>query len=124
MPKESQAIAYLGIDLHQKSLTIAVLVENDEKMREVVTIENKIKVIDRYLIDHLLPNLEGKRWPTVFEIPGIEGAENTPEHGYQTLLSPLLDRHGNLEGVLAQLGRVNGEDFHQREVVRHFASFL
>jgi diguanylate cyclase (GGDEF)-like protein len=69
------------------------------------------KVLDRYLIDHLLPKLEGKRWPAVFEIPGIDGADNTPDKGYQTLLCPILDKHGNLEGVLAQLGRINDEDF-------------
>jgi len=73
------------------------------------------KVLDRYLVDHMLPKLEGKRWPAVFEIPGIEGTENAPEHGFQTLLCPLLDRHGNLEGVLAQLGRVNNVDFSKSE---------
>jgi len=73
------------------------------------------KVLDRYLIDHMLPKLEGKRWPTVYEIPGIEGAENTPEQGFQTLLSPLLDSYGNLEGVLAQLGRVNDGEFTKAE---------
>ena len=73
------------------------------------------KVLDRYLVDHMLPKLEGKRWPTVFEIPGIEGAENAPEHGFQTLLCPLLDRHGNLEGVLAQLGRVKQLEFSKSE---------
>ena len=69
------------------------------------------KILDRYVIDHLLPKLEGKRWPAVFEIPGIDGADNAPDKGYQTLLCPILDRHGNLEGVLAQLGRINNEDF-------------
>jgi len=73
------------------------------------------KVLDRYLIDHMLPKLEGKRWPAVFEIPGIEGAEHVPEHGFQTLLCPLLDRHGNLEGVLAQLGRVTADEFSKSE---------
>jgi diguanylate cyclase (GGDEF)-like protein len=73
------------------------------------------KVLDRYLIDHMLPKLEGIRWPAVFEIPGIEGAENAPDHGFQTMLCPLLDRHGNLEGVLAQLGRVNTEEFSKSE---------
>jgi diguanylate cyclase (GGDEF)-like protein len=73
------------------------------------------KVLDRYLIDHMLPKLEGKRWPTVFEIPGIEGADNTPQQGFQTLLSPLLDKHGNLEGVLAQLGRVSAAEFTKLE---------
>jgi diguanylate cyclase (GGDEF)-like protein len=73
------------------------------------------KVVDRYLVDHMLPKLEGKRWPVVFEIPGIDGAENTPDHGFQTLLCPLFDRHGNLEGVLAQLGRVEGGEFTKAE---------
>jgi len=69
------------------------------------------KVLDRYLIDHMLGKLEGHRWPVVFEIPGIEGAEGAAEQGYQTLLCPLTDKHGNLEGVLAQLGRVHGGEF-------------
>jgi diguanylate cyclase (GGDEF)-like protein len=73
------------------------------------------KVLDRYLVDHLLPKLEGKRWPAVFEIPGIDGADKTPDQGYQTLLCPILDKHGNLEGVLAQLGRINDEDFSKSE---------
>jgi len=69
------------------------------------------KVLDRYLIDHMMPKLEGQRWPMIFEIPGIEGAGVVPERGYQTLLCPLLDSHGNLEGVLAQLGRVDNRPF-------------
>ena len=73
------------------------------------------KVLDRYLIDHMLPKLEDKRWPAVFEIPGIEGEDDTPDAGFQTLLSPILDRHGNLEGVMAQLGRVDGSEFSKGE---------
>lgn len=73
------------------------------------------KVIDRYLIDHLLPKLADKRQPTIFEIPGVEGARDATEQGYQALLCPLLDKHGNLEGVLAQLGRVNNVEFSQSE---------
>jgi diguanylate cyclase (GGDEF)-like protein len=73
------------------------------------------KVLDRYLIDHMMPKLEGKRWPTVFEIQGVEGEDSTPEHGFQTLLSPLLDKQGNLEGVMAQLGRVSGDQFSKAE---------
>jgi diguanylate cyclase (GGDEF)-like protein len=69
------------------------------------------KVLDRYLVDHLMPRLEGKRWPAVFEIPGIDGEAGTLKHGFQTLLSPLIDKHGNLEGVMAQLGRVNRGEF-------------
>ncbi len=73
------------------------------------------KVLDRYLLDHMLEKLEGHRWPVVFEIPGIEGAEGAAEQGYQTLLCPLTDKHGNLEGVLAQLGRVHGGEFGKSE---------
>ena len=73
------------------------------------------KVLDRYLIDHMLPKLESHRWPVVFEIPGIEGADGAAEQGYQTLLCPLMDKHGNLEGVLAQLGRVHEEEFTKTE---------
>ena len=72
-------------------------------------------VLDRYLVDHMLDKLEGHRWPMIFEIPGIEGAEGAAEQGYQTLLCPLTDKHGNLEGVLAQLGRVHGGDFGNTE---------
>ena len=73
------------------------------------------KLLDRYLVDHMLPKLEDKRWPAVFEIPGIEGRDDTPEAGFQTLLSPIFDRHGNLEGVMAQLGRVKSGDFSKSE---------
>jgi diguanylate cyclase (GGDEF)-like protein len=73
------------------------------------------RVLDRYLIDHMLPRLEDKRWPAVFEIPGIEGEDGTLNSGFQTLLSPILDRHGNLEGVMAQLGRVDGSEFSKGE---------
>jgi diguanylate cyclase (GGDEF)-like protein len=73
------------------------------------------KVLDRYLVDHMLPKLEGKRWPTVFRIPGVEGTDDISEKGYQTLLCPLFDRHGKLEGVLAQLGRVANVEFTRAE---------
>jgi diguanylate cyclase (GGDEF)-like protein len=76
------------------------------------------RVLDRYLIDHMLPKLEGHRWPVVFQMPGVEGAEDETgnfESGYQALLSPLLDKQGNLEGVLAQLGRVHDGEFTKPE---------
>ncbi|NNF39881.1 MAG: EAL domain-containing protein [Woeseiaceae bacterium] len=69
------------------------------------------KVLDRYVIDQLLPKLEGQRQPMVFLIPPVEGSSKEHEKGYQTLLSPLMDRHGNVEGVLAQLGRVDKQEF-------------
>ncbi len=69
------------------------------------------KALDRYLINHLLPKLEGKRAPVVFEIPAVEGGETIADRGYQTLLCPVMDQQGNVEGMLALLGRVSGEPF-------------
>ncbi len=73
------------------------------------------KVLDRYLIDQLLPRLEGQRKPVVFQIPAVEGSGDAAEHGYQALLSPLLDSQGNVEGILAQLGRVDRSEFTRRD---------
>ncbi len=75
------------------------------------------KVIDRYLVDHLLPKLDGRNYPAIFEIPPSDDGSGITEQGYQTLLCPILDRQGVVEGVLAQLGRVNHqpfEDSHRR----------
>jgi diguanylate cyclase (GGDEF)-like protein len=69
------------------------------------------KVLDRYLVEQLLPKVDGKRTPVVFEMPAVDGATGIADQGYQTLISPLCDRNGNVEGVLAQLGRVNNEEF-------------
>ncbi len=69
------------------------------------------KVLDRYLVDHMLPKLDGKRTPTVFEIPPVEGSNSEADQGYQTLLCPFTDRHGNVNGVLALLGRVSKKPF-------------
>jgi len=73
------------------------------------------KVLDRYLVEQLLPRLEGQRAPMVFQIPATEGSDDAAAHGYQALLSPLLDRQGNVEGVLAQLGRVDRAPFLSRD---------
>lgn len=80
------------------------------------------KMLDRYLIDQLLPKLEGQRQPLIFEIPAIEGSKNEAEQGYQTLLSPLLDKHGNVEGMFAQLGRVDKKEFSNSD--RRFMSHV
>jgi diguanylate cyclase (GGDEF)-like protein len=80
------------------------------------------KILDRYLIDQLLPKLEGQRKPVVFEIPAIEGSEEAAAHGYQALLSPLLDSQGNVEGILAQLGRVDMREFSRAD--RRFMSHI
>ena len=69
------------------------------------------RALDKFLIDSLLPKLEGERMPVVFEVPANEGSAQISDQGYQALLCPLLDRSGNLEGLLAQLSRVNGEGF-------------
>ena len=69
------------------------------------------KVLDKYIIEKLFPKLEGHRAPLVFEVPPVEGSTNIADQGYQAMLCPLIDRGGNVEGVLAQLGRVNNTLF-------------
>ena len=69
------------------------------------------KSVDKYLLDRLYRQLDGRHSPKVFEVPPVEGSDNPAEQGYQAMLCPLLDRAGNLEGVLAQLGRVSGAPF-------------
>jgi diguanylate cyclase (GGDEF)-like protein len=73
------------------------------------------KVLDRYLIEQLLPKIEGQRWPVVFEIPTVEGADNEAGQNYQALLCPLHDQRGNVEGVLAQLGRIDSSEFSKQD---------
>ena len=80
------------------------------------------RVLDRYLIDQMLPRLEGKRSPVVFEIPPVEGGETPADEGYQTLLCPVMDQQGNVEGMLALLGRVNTESFNTSH--RRFMSHI
>jgi diguanylate cyclase (GGDEF)-like protein len=73
------------------------------------------KVLDRYLVEQLLPKLEGRRWPVVFEIPTVDGTDNSAGESYQALLCPLHDKRGNIEGVLAQLGRLDNRGFDKRD---------
>jgi diguanylate cyclase (GGDEF)-like protein len=80
------------------------------------------KVVDRYLIEQLLPRLEGERNPVIFQIPAVEGANDAADHGYQALLTPLLDSQGNVEGILAQLGRVDKSEFSRSD--RRFMSHI
>jgi diguanylate cyclase (GGDEF)-like protein len=80
------------------------------------------KVLDRYLIDHMFAKLENKRAPVVFEVPPVEGGKTIAERGYQTMLCPVTDNHGNVEGMLAQLGRISGEPF--RTAHRRFMSHI
>ena len=69
------------------------------------------KVLDKYLIETLFPKLEGQRSPAVFEIPPAPASDNIADQGYQIMACPLVDRMGNVEGILAQLGRVSGAPF-------------
>jgi diguanylate cyclase (GGDEF)-like protein len=78
------------------------------------------KVIDRYLLDQVLPMVEGTRVPLVFEMPEQEGLT---EKGYQAMVCPISDKAGNVHGFLAQLGRVNNLPFtkHHRRLMAHIA---
>ncbi len=69
------------------------------------------KSLDRYIIEQLFPKLEGQRASVIFEVPPVDGSDNIADQGYQTMLCPLTDRAGNVEGVLAQLGRVDKRPF-------------
>jgi diguanylate cyclase (GGDEF)-like protein len=69
------------------------------------------KALDRYLVDTLFRRVEGQHSPTVFEVPAVGGSDNPAEQGYQVMLCPLLDGGGNLEGGIAQFGRVSGRPF-------------
>ena len=73
------------------------------------------KALDRYLVEQLLPKLEGQRRPVVFRVRAVKGSTSPAANGYQVLLCPLLDSRGNVAGVLAQLGRVDSRDFSPRD---------
>ncbi|MBT8077683.1 MAG: EAL domain-containing protein [Gammaproteobacteria bacterium] len=74
------------------------------------------KAVDKYLVEKLMPKLEGMRSPVIYDVPEVEDSDDIAEKGYQALLCPLLDSSGNLEGVLAQLSRVDGTPFGQRHI--------
>ena len=80
------------------------------------------KAMDRYLVDHLLPKLESKRAPVVFKVPAVDGGKTIADQGYQALLCPVMDKQGNVEGLLALLARVNGERF--KSAHRRFISHI
>ena len=70
----------------------------------------KRKILDRYLIEHLMPKMDGQRKPVILKISADYTPDNT-ETGYQAMLCPLLDKQGDIEGVFAQLGKVNQKNF-------------
>ena len=69
------------------------------------------KVLDKYLLGTLFPRMEGQTTPVIFEVPAVPGSTSVADRGYQTMVCPVIDRMGNVEGILAQLGRVNQEPF-------------
>jgi len=71
------------------------------------------KALDKYLIDSLFHKLDGQHTPVIFEIPAVEGSDHPSDQGYQAMLCPLVDQAGNIEGMLAQLCRVNNKPFDQ-----------
>jgi diguanylate cyclase (GGDEF)-like protein len=79
------------------------------------------KVLDRYLVDQLMPRLDGQRKPIIFEIPA-DDEPGAADSGYQALLCPLLDKQGDVEGVFAQLGRVDNAKFSKND--RRFMSHI
>ena len=108
---------YLGINY-------SVLLIPSKRIRISATHSNwknvNRKALDRYLVDQLMPKLDGVRKPVIFEIPA-DNAPGSAKTGYQALLCPLLDRQGNVEGVLAQLGKVNHRKFskNDRRLISH-----
>ncbi len=115
----AQSGRYLGINY-------SVLLIPAKRIRISATHASWKKVnrtaLDRYLIDVLLPKLEGHRKSRIFEVPAIPGSLHKVEQGYQALLSPLMDRYGNVEGVFAQLGRVDKQGFTNSD--RRFMSHI
>lgn len=69
------------------------------------------KSVDKYLMESLYPRLDGQRGAVIYEVPEVPGSTNPAEQGYQAMLCPLYDHGGNLEGVIAQLGRVSRQPF-------------
>jgi hypothetical protein len=74
------------------------------------------KSVDKYIVDSLLPQLEDHRTPVIFKVPAVEGSDNIVDQGYEAMLCPLADQAGNIEGVLAQLSRINGDKFDQSHI--------
>jgi len=114
-----QSGRYLGINY-------SVLLIPSKRIRISATHSNwkavNRKALDRYLVEHLLPRVEGHRQPVIFDVPPVAGSGNVAEQGYQALVCPLIDQSGNVEGVLAQLGRVDGAPFSKAD--RRFMSHI
>lgn len=96
-------IAYSVLLLPAKRIRISATHSSWKQVRR--------KSLDKYLVETLLPRLDGQREPVVYEVPPVPGGDSPAEQGYQVLMCPLLDAAGNVEGALAQLGRISGKPF-------------
>ncbi len=69
------------------------------------------RAVDRYLVETLMPQMQGRTTPVVYDIDPVATSERFLDERIQALASPLLDARGNIEGVIAQLGQVTGRPF-------------
>ncbi|MGB5246028.1 MAG: EAL domain-containing protein [Woeseia sp.] len=74
------------------------------------------KALDSSLLETLFPKLQGELEPVIYEVPPLENSTNLMEMGYQVMLCPVFDSRGNVEGALAQIGRVSGLAFTSRHM--------
>ncbi len=69
------------------------------------------KSLETWVLDELYPTLKGRREPLIREVAPAAAPGGSSQQGCEALLCPMLDEAGNVEGVLAQLGRVDGRPF-------------
>ncbi|MGB5510384.1 MAG: EAL domain-containing protein [Woeseiaceae bacterium] len=73
------------------------------------------KALDGFLLEQLIPKLPAQRQPVIFNVPPLPHSESPAGQGFQALMSPILDKQGNVEGVLAQLGQIEKREFQLRD---------
>ena len=73
------------------------------------------KALDGFLLEQLIPKLPAQRQPVIFNVPALSHSESPAGQGFQALMSPILDKQGNVEGVLAQLGQIDKREFQLRD---------
>lgn len=108
------------------SINYSVLLIPNKRIRISATHSSwknvKRKILDRYLIEQLLPRMDGQRNPLIYELPAVDENGVESETGYQALLCPILDQQRNVEGILAQIGRVSQSKFTKSD--RRFMSHI
>ncbi len=72
------------------------------------------KALDKSLLESLFPRLKGQQEPVIYEVQARREGQHQTTKDYQVMLCPMLDSRGNLEGALAQVGRVSGQPFTSR----------